>query len=377
MGLAPWRGWVIGATITAVAALAIGIPAIADSDWVHTHYQRATSSPSTLPDQQPSTSLQRLWSTTGTPPATTAVGGSSVISADQHTITGRDPKTGAVRWSYERSNADICSWTVLESTVVVLYKNGKSCSDIDGFDADSGRERWYLNADLSSDARLFTSGAMFYALTKKSLQAFYLANGNNAWVFDKSGCEFTDARSGSAGMAVIANCQDKEVPQLIRLDGGDGKQSWQIAAPGTDPVLFSSDQDVIVLSTLRGKPALSAYAADGKALGSLNLPGAATTPWSPATAYGNDMVGYAGGRVVAVDTSSFAVMWSQPATGPAAIADDMALVPTAQGLKAYQIATGIAGDVRTADGMPAAVSRTAVLGPYVVVTDADHTAVYG
>lgn len=102
------RDWVIAAAIATVAAVAAGV--------LYLNSDIKATTVVTGPTFNPGQPLQRVpsrlavdWQQPTDPSIGAAVSAfGPVVTADQHTVFGRDPDTGAIRWSYGRSNKQLC-----------------------------------------------------------------------------------------------------------------------------------------------------------------------------------------------------------------------------------------------------------------------------
>src|SRR5690606_10898200 len=109
----------------------------------------APPTPST-PNALPSRLVQR-WEI-GADPRYGAVASvyGSVVTADEHTVTGHDARTGKQIWSYTRSNVPLCgigsgdtvvaeldAWPGVHGIVTVYAKNGW-CSQVTTLDPNTG-----------------------------------------------------------------------------------------------------------------------------------------------------------------------------------------------------------------------------------------------
>lgn len=378
-----WRNWGIGAAAVLAVALAVGIPTVARSDMHTVAYHAAAHRPAAAPAEQTPSSARQLWSAAGIPSAGGPATASTVLIAGGHGITGRDPRTGAVRWSYRRGNADLCGWVLMGTTAVAVFHDGTDCSDLTGFDADTGRRLWYLNADLPSSIDLLPGSSLYYAATTGKVSGFYVDGGSSAWTFTRRGCTFGDVASGDVGLLLVTRCSGR-APTLICLDGFTGKLRWQISLPGSDPHLLGADRSVLVVSRIAGRVLLSLYGSDGRPAGTLDSP-ALTVPTAtttlttgpPTSVVGRTVLSYDGRRVLAVDVTHNRLVWSAPALGPAVAAGGTAYVPRTGGFTGYEVSSGHAVAQISAPGTTAPVQRAGAVGGRLVTVSVARTRVFG
>jgi outer membrane protein assembly factor BamB len=375
-----WRRWLIGAVIVLVAAAGIAVPAIANSDWHNVAYKSLPKEPAPIPDGSLPASVQPRWKTTGVPdgnnqPATDR----TFVTAGGHEISGHDPRTGATTWSYKRSNADLCSWvidqTVSPPVAVAAYRNGSSCSDITGFDANSGKRQWYLNEDdLAANVQLLTGAGMYYARSSSQVIGFYLQGGGKAWSYSKKGCSFPAAAAGDLGIVLVADCAGRT--DLVALDGYTGKQKWDMLAPGANPRVMSVDSDIVVFSEVAGQNQLAVMTGDGQVIGTLNdshYRDVATTP----TVNGQTWFGYDGNRVLAVDLNSARLLWSVKAIGPPAVHDNYVIVPVHGGFRTYGLKGHLLRRSHAAGAMTTPLQGLVQVGRLVMIRRGEQIDVFG
>src|SRR4051812_45479431 len=128
-----------------------------------------TSSPAAMvaaPD-----SLQQIWQARTDPrwPAVASPYG-TVVTADGHTVVGHDPPTGAVRWSYTRSNLDMCVMGSGDTDaagvelggavrgVLVGYVKSGRCSELTLLNPITGERRDQRTGFTGADSSLVFGG---------------------------------------------------------------------------------------------------------------------------------------------------------------------------------------------------------------------------
>lgn len=329
-----WLRWSIGLLAVLVVGLAIGVPAYLDSDYRAVALHTAAGQPPVDPGSV-AASVTTRWRAAGILSGTTTVTDRLVISADEHDVTGHDPRTGASVWAYHRSNASLCSWVVAPTAVIALFRNGAHCSDLTAFNSDTGVRQWYRNIDLGDDpARLHLTPDVLLVDTAGKLSTYYLGNGGEAWTYTPpKNCRLTGDTSGDVGTVVVTDCGS--AGQFVTcLDGYTGKRRWKHSAPGADPRPVGADQIAVLASSVQGITSLSTWTRDGAAL-------ATTTdrPGSPAlasrtAAINQVVVGYDGARAYALNTQTGGLRWTAAADGPVTIDGAQILAPADGGLTA-------------------------------------------
>ena len=373
-----WGRRLTGAAVGLVVVAAIGVPVVLTSDWWNVSYAAAARRPAPTHPTEPPGAVRPAWSAAGLRPSGSPLGSATVLTAGRHEIAGHDPATGALRWHYRRDNAALCSWAIANSTAVAVFRNAGSCSDITGFDPDTGMRRWYRNADLGGQVGLVAAPNVVVATEHLSLTAFYTDGGGDAWTFSKRGCTIGPVAGGDIGVIVLTDC-GRRGQFLVGLDSYTGDTKWTVAAGGEHPQVVGADGHVTLLSRIGGRAVLSVFTATGHAVGSVSGHGL-TDPGArlpTGTLAGDRLVAYDGSRVVAVDLHRPDFAWSVPATGPADVEGNVALVPGRTGLTEYDVATGRPLRRISADGMPHTPTTLARIGPRIAVVSSDATTVLG
>jgi hypothetical protein len=105
-----------------------------------------------VPGSVPGT-LTEVWrapsAATPVPVATDA----TVVTGSDGEVAGRDPLTGAVRWSYTR-DLRLCTVGSAWSSVLALYRKDTGCSEVTELDPGTGRRTAQRNGDAEPGARL-------------------------------------------------------------------------------------------------------------------------------------------------------------------------------------------------------------------------------
>lgn len=330
-----WRRYLITLGVIVLVGVAAAVPLILTGDEYRTHYTHVAGHRA-RPVAMTADQVRPAWSHAGPAPSGDPVVADTVVTADRHGVTGRDPSTGTARWRYERSGTHLCRWAVQGTTVLTVFADGTDCSDLTGFDAATGKRLFYLNADLPAGIRLVPGPVVFLAYTHSDVTAFYVDGGNQAWTFHRNGCSVADAASGELGAFVIARCSTSG-DELMSIDAYNGKQKWQHPLTGADPAILSATGKAATVTRRGSAHAVSFFGEGGLPDGELHPPpmsGAGPVSWAAAQ-LGGQIVTYAGGRVLVLDPGGQRLAWSAPATGPALVAGNVVLVPTRSGFVEY------------------------------------------
>jgi outer membrane protein assembly factor BamB len=382
-------------TTTAVAAAAavvvlgglaaVAVPAVRSSDALTTDIRVAADNP--LPPEPaplPAT-VRPLWtvpSTAGSGP----VEGPTAVATGTDRVAGLDPATGRERWSYRRGNARLCGSTLRDGVVIALFGKSHGCRDLIGLDAATGARRWYRTVEFTTDAVLTSGPSVAVATGGDKMIAVDTGGGLNRWTYTAAGCRLDPAVAGRVAVATVARCSGAD--RLVVHDPFADRAPWVEAQPaGSDPRVAAADEEVAVLSRSGGVPVLTSYVPreekDNKQAvtrtGSVRDARLAYGTEAPVgVTDGQVVMVWTGGRVVAVDGRTRAVLWAAAATGPPALADGQVLMVDAGGFTVRPVLEGTpASRVPVTGGELPAAAALSRIGRLVLVAGAGRLAAYG
>lgn len=366
----------IDAAVGAAIAVVLAVTAFLvwrGSDFRATANETAPSSvapptPST-PDALPARLVQR-WEITTDPEfgAVASVYG-SVVTADEHTVTGHDARTGKQIWSYSRSNVPLCgigsgdtvvtdldAWPGVHGIVTVYAKNGW-CSQVTTLDPNTGERLLQRTSPNQLGGRLFFGspyagwlGQDYLELWRHDLLAtIRYGNQPNPVNSDgrHTGCTFTDAAVTDLQLATIEHCTD--APNTAKLvlnwptpgDAPDGKsKGWdtnhsqpkatiELHSPDALIVGVTSDRAAVLVSAPR--PALVVYDSSGKEvsrkpvdISAAEIAGTADAGITPSVIYNTRRYSLVGHHLLAMSAESVSVVAPTTATSTAGNPNDQA-----------------------------------------------------
>lgn len=249
------RAWFVYSAAFVVILVVVGAGvrlAYSHGDLGHVTVITASHPPVSVSPQATHRSLARLWGTADT----TAVGvpfvGGTVVTHDAHTVRGRDAESGAVTWSYTRSNRSVCAAVQSTGVTVAIYRSAGKCDELTGLDSQSGQRRWTRTLDengepfngtepyqVLGDEIMFVSPDAIYAISNAGNQ--YAAGGNGGidyWMFRHPGCSIGRAVLGSSGALISQVCHDQQCAGLILCRNGE----QLLLRPRINPVGVSDEQ---------------------------------------------------------------------------------------------------------------------------------------
>ncbi|MGH3431536.1 MAG: Rv3212 family protein, partial [Thermocrispum sp.] len=121
--------------------------------------------------RQPPERLTQLWRA-ASPATPEPVGhGSTVVTGEGGTVTGRDAQTGKQRWFYRR-DLPLCTVGSAWSAALAVYRKSAGCSEVAKFDPATGRLEAQRNGDAELGTRLISDGSHVLTTGRKLLNVW-------------------------------------------------------------------------------------------------------------------------------------------------------------------------------------------------------------
>ncbi|TSD97318.1 PQQ-binding-like beta-propeller repeat protein [Skermania sp. ID1734] len=355
----------IAVAVAIVVALAIAAVTI----WLHSDARGTTSITASTPASPlPSaasvpTSLTRAWTaTSGATESPIAVNG-VVATADDGTVTGRDPRTGKQLWSYQR-NMPLCGAISAWATVVAVYRDRRGCSQVTELAASDGSRQASRNSDADNTVQLSTDGTYVLASGPTRLEMWRsdlvrtVEYGRvDAPVNPKSqprtGCKHTSAASSPSRLWVLEQCPNEPVERLTVLNPApkDATKPEEYTStmlvnlspgvPGARILVASEDRVAIYLpgDGHSGTQSIGVFDSTDNEVAQYPVPPMSAD--ATAATVGTAQTLWTGNAVIAWDPTQLASVWTfNGALGPGALMAGRLLVPVAAGIAVLEPATG-------------------------------------
>ena len=330
--------YTVAVSIVVVAASIITTFVWLSGEISHTTLHTIAKPPADVPLVTTSATQHQLWTTTDHPAMGVPYSGGSVVTYDDHTVRGRNGRTGTQTWSYTRTDRTVCAAVQFNDVTVAVYRLNGNCDELTGLDTGTGKRQWTRTLDfdthqlngmpqisIGTDAVMFVSPTVIYSVN--------VGSGYNDWIFAERGCTISNAVLGSAGALISQTCAHRDCtdmkfcrngPQLVFRDPTTG-QNTDSSKNGGNPDQIDwvvPNPDHLVPAS--GGTVISAYVADGSRLQIFTAKDgktAATVPvhTSPAalatstdTSVSDGELLFSGGTTYAVVGTPGAVEWSIP-----------------------------------------------------------------
>ena len=355
--------------LAVAAAIVVAIVVAAALVWLHSDARGTTSITAETPIPIPAAALQvpdrlaELWhAPNGAVDAPLTVDG-AVVTADDGTVTGRDPQSGEALWRYQR-NMPLCGVASAWHSAIAVYRDRRGCSQVTALDGATGLRKGHRSSEADDAVHVAFDGT--YVISQgptrlelwrydlvRTIEYGHVDAPVNSRSQPRSGCDLLSAASSSVRLSVLEKCPDDNGALRLTLQNPAPKDSQKpeeygsstltniVAAPADVRVLaVSSDRTAVYIDGgSSSAPVIATYDGSGKAVAQFPL----TTPLTPDAIIAKVGTGYmlwTGTQVVAL-RSDFAPIWAiNGALGPGVLMASSVLVPVPGGIAVVDPVTG-------------------------------------
>ncbi|MCA1185491.1 MULTISPECIES: hypothetical protein [unclassified Saccharopolyspora] len=250
--------------LVAVVLILVVVLAAAAVIWWRSDARATTSEPAaapapvlTSPTRVPA-ALHELWRAPSPATPVPVVAGSTAITGDGGTVSGRDPGTGAVRWRFSR-DLPLCTVGEGWDRAVAVYRKSANCSEVSSLQGDTGVRGPARNADAPFGTRLLDDGKYLTATGERVLESWRsdlvrtqqygimpaLKNaGNN---LRRPNCTYPSVAVGSERIAVVEDCPDDPAQRItvLKTKPEDDEEPEEVSSA----VLGGSEATAVAVST--------------------------------------------------------------------------------------------------------------------------------
>lgn len=153
------RKWdYVAVVLIVVATLVVGLVVWARSDIRHTTL--TTAADPGPPPAEPTVfppSLAQIWERPSADTPVPVIAGSDMVTGDGDQVVGRDPLTGAQRWSYTR-DLGLCTVGAAWNDAIAIYRRGTHCSEVTALDGNTGTRTATRDGDAQDGTTVVTDG---------------------------------------------------------------------------------------------------------------------------------------------------------------------------------------------------------------------------
>jgi hypothetical protein len=226
-----------GAIVLVLILLAIGAVRLAYShgEISKVSKQSAAAAPP-IPAAQVASSLHLSWHTDDQAATGNPYADGIIVTWSGHTVSGRDARTGAVRWYYTRSDRQLCGVVQQDGSTIAIYRHDGNCDEVTGFVTGTGVPKWYRTLVDDGELALSSAPNVVLMVSATAVHALDNAGGLDRWDFQTpSGCIVDRALIGSAGVLISYHCGSKHQLALHQLTG-DAMQWTTDTSAATVPI---------------------------------------------------------------------------------------------------------------------------------------------
>jgi hypothetical protein len=215
-------------TLVVLAVFAAGAVRLAYGHGELDHVGRASAvAPEPVPPAPTAPSLKLSWRSVDRPAGGTPYSDGVVVTYAPHTISGRDARTGAVRWHYTRSDQTLCSVVQQDQTTIAVYNRHGHCSQMTGFETSTGNPKWYRTLSDVGSSVSASAPNVVVLVARRSVHVTDNAGGLDRWMWTApADCLVDRALAGSLGVLVGYHCGSSH--RLLLHDLIGEKELWNI-----------------------------------------------------------------------------------------------------------------------------------------------------
>ncbi|WP_018684090.1 hypothetical protein [Actinokineospora enzanensis] len=300
---------------------------------------------------------------------------STVLTGAGGEVDGRDPETGAVRWSYRR-DLPLCGVSAAWKRAVAVYRtdgdllpssdprSGGGCSEMTSLKSTSGEREDTRDLDAEVDTHLLYDGVDYLTTTGQKLLLTYRSDlvltnqfGTVPAIVNpdkqpRTDCTYHSVLTSPGKIGVIERCQGDTADRLtvLRAAPADSDKPEELTSQLLDggSARIVAMNDAMVAVVLPNPDTIVVYTTDGQRVGNYPVtlgasdlagdPVGGNTLVSPAT---GTYLWFTGSRVVALGAADLCPQWTvEGALGPGVVYAGRVLVPVAGGLAVIDQADG-------------------------------------
>ena len=225
-----------------LAALAVLVLAVVGIAWshgeiTHTHLKTTANPAPSITPAVPASAVALTWHSTDHTAAGTPWWGGTVVTYDAHSVRGRNAATGAVTWSYTRTDRTLCTAMQTFGLTVAVFEVNGNCDEVTTVDSQTGVRKWERTLDevgqpINGHPVFSVSQYTIMATTPSVIYAFDPVSGIDRFVFSQQNCVIHSAVLGSAGALISQTCANPNCdgrtfcgsgPQLLLRDGQNSR----------------------------------------------------------------------------------------------------------------------------------------------------------
>jgi outer membrane protein assembly factor BamB len=250
------RWWYFGAVAgVVVAVLIVVVVVMATSEISHVRLQTAASPAPAVPSARLAESPRLAWQSSDSTAIGQAFDGGTVVTYSTRAATGRNAQTGAVVWSYSRSDRTVCTVAQIEDRTLAVFAKDGNCDEMTTLSTGTGK-RLAVRTLVDNGHPAFTALSDTLVLTTPdTVHAIDPISGYDRWFFQQpSGCRTAGVALGVGGALIGQRCADGG-HLLLRdrnaaADDKNTQVKWRLA--GVDAIPLAAEDVAMAVDPATG-----------------------------------------------------------------------------------------------------------------------------
>ena len=249
-----WYFLIVGGVV-AVAVVVVAI-VMATSEISHVQLRTATSAAPQVRPAQLNPTPKMAWQSSDT----TAIGEpfyqGTVVTYSTHAAFGRNALTGAIRWSYTRTDRVVCTATQQQGKTLAIFAKEGNCDEVTTLDTATGK-RLGVRTLVDNGHPAFTAlPDTLVITTPDAVHAIDPDSGYDRWLYQQpDGCRTAGVALGAGGALIGQRCADGgHVLLRDRYASSDEKNTqvkWRLS--GVDSIPLAADNMALALDPSTGE----------------------------------------------------------------------------------------------------------------------------
>jgi hypothetical protein len=218
----------------------------------------ATPAPALPSARQVPTALRQLWSAPSAKTTTPVVVAGDIVTGNDREVDGRDPATGATRWSYSRDR-ELCGVSYVYNYTVAVYPDVRGCGQVSTIDTRTGLRGPSRTAYADPEVRLSSDGSTVLSAGDSRLELWrsdmvrMLSYGAldariKPGVPTSPICRIVDAQASSTAVSVLESCPKQHDLRLTLLKPADEEDTPNVKYVPQPGVVDDSGARVVAVS---------------------------------------------------------------------------------------------------------------------------------
>ena len=258
-----WYYLIVGG-IVAVAVVVVAV-VMATGEISHVQLHTATSAAPQVRQAQLNPTPKLAWQSSDATGIGEPFYQGTVVTYSEHAAVGRNALTGAIRWSYTRTDRVVCTVTQQQGKTLAIFAKDGNCDEVTTLDTATGN-RLGVRTLVDNGHPIYTTlPDTLVITTPEEVHAIDPASGYDRWLYQQpDGCRTAGVAVGSGGALIGQQCadgghlllrdryassDDKNTQVKWRLSGVN---SIPLAAENTALALDPSTGDLVSYDLARG-----------------------------------------------------------------------------------------------------------------------------